>query len=44
MVGDRHEGENAFEARAATQSAAWLQAVEQVRALGMLRHWVSLFS
>jgi hypothetical protein len=30
-------GENAIEARAAMQGEAWLQAVEQARALGMLR-------
>jgi len=30
-------GENRIEAREATQSEAWLQAVEQARALGMLR-------
>jgi hypothetical protein len=30
-------GENRIEASAATQSEAWLQAVEQARTLGMLR-------
>jgi hypothetical protein len=30
-------GEDRIEARAATPSAAWLQAVEQARAQGMLR-------
>jgi hypothetical protein len=35
---------NRLDMRGATQSEVWSQAVAQVRALGMLELWVSLFA